>query len=99
MGGRVFCLLLFFLSFFLSFSLLLGSLRGGDVAVYVFDINQPRLLTPFNSVLMSASAFMALSTVFHSINYLENSLLSRSVLPVLFLPHWSCQFYKSLLQP
>ena len=70
--------------------------RGGDVAVYVFDINQPRLLTPFYSVLMSASAFMALSTVFHSINYLENSPFSRSVLPVLFLPYWSFQVSISL---
>ena len=27
--------------------------RGGDVAVYVFDINQPGLPTPFSSVLVS----------------------------------------------
>ena len=39
--------------------------RGGDVAVYVFCINQPSLLTPFYSVLVSVSVFMALSTVFH----------------------------------
>ena len=39
-----------------------GSLsRGGDV---LFD--QPSLPTPFNSVLVSVSVFMALSTVFHS---------------------------------
>ena len=27
-----------------------SSSRGGDVAVYVFDINQPNLSTPFYSV-------------------------------------------------
>ena len=32
---------------------------------------------------------MALSTVFHSINSPDNSPLSHSVLPVLFLPYWS----------
>ena len=35
---------------------------GGDVAVYVFDINQPRLPTP-HSVLVSVSVFVALSTL------------------------------------
>ena len=56
----------------------------GDVPVYVFDINQPGLHTPFYSVLVSVSVFMTLATVFHSIN-------SHSVLPVLFLPYWSFQ--------
>ena len=56
--------------------------RGGDVAVYVFDINQPSLPTPFYSALVSVSVFMALSTVFHSINSPNNSPLSHSVLPV-----------------
>ena len=60
--------------------------RGGDVAVDVFDINQPSLPTPFYSVLVSISVFVALSTVFHSINSPDNSPLSHSVLPVLFLP-------------
>ena len=54
--------------------------RGGDVTVYVFDVNQPSLPTPFHSVLVSISVFMALSTVFHSINSPDNSLLSHSVL-------------------
>ena len=40
--------------------------RGGDVAV--FDKNRPSLPTPFYSVLVSVSVFMALSTVFYSIN-------------------------------
>ena len=46
--------------------------RGGDVAVYAFDMNQPSLPTPFYSVFVSVSAFMALSTVFHSINSPDN---------------------------
>ena len=61
--------------------------RGGDLAVYVFDINQPSLPTPCFSVLVSISAFMALSTVFHSINSADNSPLSHSVLQVLLLPY------------
>ena len=61
--------------------------RGGDVAVYVCDINQPSLPTPFYFVLVSITVFMALSTVFHSINYPDNSPLSHSVLVVLFLPY------------
>ena len=59
--------------------------RGGDVAVYVLDINQPSLPTPFYPVLVSDSVFMALSTVFHSINCSDNSRLSQSVLSVTFL--------------
>ena len=70
--------------------------RGGDVAVYVFDINQPSLPTPFCSVLVSISVFMALSTVFHSIISPDNSLFSHSVLPVLSLSSWSFQLYVSL---
>ena len=34
--------------------------RGGDVTVYVADVNQPSLPTPFCSVLVSVSVFMAL---------------------------------------
>ena len=78
--------------------------RGGDIMVYVFDINQPSLPTPFNSVLVSISvSLMVLSAVFHSINSPDNSPLSHSVHPVLFLPYWSFKvhisFYESLLQP
>ena len=68
-----------------------SSSRGEDVAVYVFDMNQPSLPTPLYSVLESISVFMALSTVFHSLNFPYNSPLSHSVLPVLFLPYWSFQ--------
>ena len=77
--------------------------RGGDVAVYVFKINQPSLPTPFYSVLVSVSVFIALSAVFHSINSPDNSPLSYSVLLVLFLPDWSFQlcnlFVKVSLSP
>ena len=59
---------------------------GGDVTVYVYDINQPSLPTLFHSVLASVSVFMALSTVFHSINSSDNSAFSHSVLSVLSLP-------------
>ena len=62
--------------------------RGGDVAVYVCDINQPSLPTPFYSGLVSVSVLMVLSTVFHSMNSPDNSQFSHSVLPVLFLPYW-----------
>ena len=68
----------------------------GDVAVYVLDINQPNMPTTFYSVLMSISIFIALSTVFQSINFPDNSPLSYSVLPVLFLPYWSSELNISL---
>ena len=61
--------------------------HGGDVMVYVTDINQPSLPTPFYSVLVYVSVFMALSTLFHSINSPDNSSLSHSVLLVLILPY------------
>ena len=70
--------------------------RGGDVAVYVFDINQPSLPTPFHSFPVSIFVSMALSTIFHSINCPDNPPISHSILPVLFLPYWSFQLYISL---
>ena len=70
--------------------------RGGEVMVYVTDINSPSSPTPFYSVLVFVSAFMALSTLFHSINSPDNSSLSHSVLLVLILPYWSFQLYISL---
>ena len=70
--------------------------RGGDVAVDVFDTNQPSLPAPFYSVLVSVSVFTALSTVFHAITSPDNSPLSHSVLPGLFLSYWSFQLYISL---
>ena len=70
--------------------------RGGDVKVYVLDIHQPSLPTPFHSLLLSVSIFVALSTVFHLINPPDNSLLSYSVLAVLYMPYRSLQPYISL---
>ena len=40
---------------------------------FMSDINEPSLPTPFYSVLVSVSVYMALSTVFHSINSSDNS--------------------------
>ena len=48
----------------------------------------PLLVFFLNSVLVSISVFMALSTVFHSINSPNNSPFSHSVLSLLFLPYW-----------
>ena len=75
--------------------------RGGDVTVYVKDINQPSLPTPFILFLclfpsLSVSVFMALSTVFHSINSPDNSPFSHSVLPLSSLLYWSFELYISL---
>ena len=75
---------------------------GGDVVVYVKDINQPSLPTPFYNVLVSISVFMALSTVFDSINSPDNSPLSNSVLLILLCltgPFNYISLYESLLQP
>ena len=73
----------------LTFSVPAGSpSHGGDVALYVKYINQPSLPTPFYCVLVSISAFMVLSNIFHSIHSPDKSPFSHSVLPVLFLPCW-----------
>ena len=75
---------------------------GEDVAVYVKDIHQPSLPTPFYSVLVCISVFMSLSTVFHSINSPDNSPLSYSVLPIIFCltdPFNCISLHESLLQP
>ena len=63
---------------------------------FMTNINQPSVPTPFSSVLVSISVFMALSTVFHSIYSPEKSLFSHSILLVLSLPHRSFQLYVSL---
>ena len=70
--------------------------RGGDVTVYGKDINQPNLPTPFYSVLVSIFVFMALRTVFQSINSPVNSPFSHNVLPVSSIPYGSFQLYISL---
>ena len=65
--------------------------RGGNVAVYVFDINQPSLPTPFHSILVSVSVLTALSTVFHSTKSPDNSPLSHCSSGIM-----SCQLCISL---
>ena len=60
---------------------------AGDVMVYVCVINEPSLPTPFYSVLVSVPVFVALSTVFHSINSPDNSPFSHFVVPFLPLPY------------
>ena len=76
---------------------------GGDVAVYVFVINQPGLPTPFYSVRVSVSVFTALSTVFHSLNPPDNSPYSHTVLLVSYFcligPFNYVSLYESLLRP
>ena len=37
--------------------------RGGDVVIYVFDINQPSLPTPFYSILVSLSALWSFQCI------------------------------------
>ena len=59
-------------------------------------LRHPSLPTPFCSAHASSSGFMALSAVLHSIKSPDNSPLSHSALPVLFLPYWSFQLYISL---
>ena len=75
--------------------------HGGNVAIYVFDVKQPSLPTPFYSFLLCVSVFMALSAVFHSINSPNNSTFS------LFYRSYFCliglfshkSLYESLPQP
>ena len=72
------------------------------VSCCVKDINLPSLPTPFYFVPVSVSVAMALSTVFHSINSLDNSPLSHCVLRFYFCLIGSFNFvslYESLPQP
>ena len=72
--------------------------RGGDVgiyAIYVFDINQPSLPTPFDSVLVSVSLIVALSYVLPTaLRFL--TLFFRSYF-CLIGPFYYVFLYKSLL--
>ena len=47
----------------------------------------------FVVVVVVVVVFYAFTTVFHSINPSDNSLLSHSVLSVVFLPYWSFHLY------
>ena len=75
--------------------------HGGNVTIYVLDIKQPSMSTIVHSVLVSVSVFMALSTVFNSINSPNNSPLSHAVFQVLFWiidPFNYISLYESLPQ-
>ena len=66
------------------------------------DLNQPSSPTPFYPVLESFSVSMALSTVFHSIKFPDNTRFSHSVLRsslCLIGPFNHISLYESLLQP
>ena len=74
--------------------------RAGGVVVNVFKTNKPSL--PMHSffkyffiLFLCLFVFVALSTVFHSINAPDNSPFSHSVLPVLAQPYWAFQLYIS----
>ena len=73
-----------------------GSPSSGGVEMLWFmsDVNQPSLPTPYYSVVVSISVYVALST--HSINSPDISSFSDSVPLVLSLPYWSFQLYISL---
>ena len=77
--------------------------RGGDVTVYVPAINQPSLPTPFYSVLVSVSDLMALSTVFHSINFPRQlsafSLCSSGLISAILVLSTIYLFVKVSLSP
>ena len=74
---------------------------SGDGVVYVKDINQPSLSTPFYSVLVPTSVCVTLSSVSHSIISPYNSLLSQFIRSYLCLlcPFNFISLYESLLQP
>ena len=46
--------------------------------LWIYVKEQPNLPTPSYSVLVYVSVFIALSTVFHSVRFLDNCSLSRS---------------------
>ena len=70
--------------------------RGGELLFMSKDRNQPSLPTSFYSVLVSISVFIALSTVFHSINSPDNSPFSHCGLPVSSPPYWPFRLCISL---
>ena len=90
----------FFLIFFTIFTLVLGTreLTFSWWGCYGLCLRHKptELADSLYSVLVSVSVFMALSIAFPSTNYPDNSPVSLSVLPVLFLPYWSFQLYTSL---
>ena len=76
-------------------------LHAVAVLWFMSDIYQTSLPTPFSSVLVSVSVFMALSTVFHSINSPDSCFLNLFFQSYLCLigPFICVSLYESLLQP
>ena len=77
--------------------------RGGDVTVYVYDINQPSLPAPFNSVLVSVSVLMTFSTVISSHEFSRQlsvfSLSSSGLISALLVLSTICLFMKGSFSP
>ena len=77
--------------------------RGGDVTVYVLNINQPSLPIPFYSVLVSIYVFMAFSNCISSHKFSRQlsafSLCSSGLISALLVLSTIKSFYESLLQP
>ena len=69
----------------------------------LFDINQPNLPTPFHSVLVSISVFMALSTIFHFIEFSRQlsvfSLRSSGLISALLVLSTAYLFMKVSFSP
>ena len=63
------------------------------ITVYVSPCQVPSLPTPFYSVLVSLSVFMALSTVLHSIILPTALRFLTLFFSSFFLPYWSFQLY------
>ena len=79
----------------------------GMLQFMFFYVNQPSLPTPFYSVLVSVSVFMALSTIFHSMNSPDTVLKVMKIFLTQFFQSYFCligpfnyiPLYESLLQP
>ena len=72
------------------------SFKWSGCCGFRFRLKSSELPTPFYSVLVSISVFMALLAVFQSINSPDNSAIFESVPRVLCLPYWSFQLCISL---
>ena len=97
---KIFIIIIFLIIIILLF---LNPLQEIRIALQQ-DINQPSLPIPFYFVLVSLFVFKDLSTVFHSMNFPDNSPVSHSVLLVwsylcLIDPFNYISLYESLLQP
>ena len=94
----------FLLSWRISFPRKFPSLQSPRAHLHVVGMLRFMSMTKTNRAcpllfILFLCLFLSLwpaSTVFHSINSLDNCPFSHSVLPVLYLPYWSFQLYVSL---